>query len=384
MLRWAGRRTAMNGFKSPSVAVLYQALPPPTIGGVRKAAKPGGYSDSGADIAFTLRAAGHDVATPKPHPDPSAALDWVYPDTEAGMRRALRDGADTLWANTVLFERHPIEALLEEVWVVGQPPRAQQRFDDKFATNTLLRNSGLPVVRSILVGRAAGDGLQGLEDLGEGRLAELGLAYPLVVKPVRGRGSQGVMKVEDGSACAAAATRLLASAEFGDQLILEEYLAGEEVTVTVMPPSSGACPRSRADMPWTLPPVRRFNHQQGVAPYNGVVAVTRNSAAIDAAIEATPAFEALEAACIQAARLVEAMAPIRIDCRADARGVYRLFDLNMKPNMTGAGRPGREDQDSLTAIGARGLGMSYTDLLVEMLRGAWRLHRGTPMRRAGS
>lgn len=182
-----------------------------------------------------------------------------------------------------------------------------------------------------------------------------------------------------------AATRLLASAEFGDQLILEEFLAGEEVTVTVMPPSSGRGPRFRAGAPWVLPPVRRFNHQQGVAPYNGAVAVTRNSAVIDPAMEATPPLQALEAACIQAARLVEAMAPIRIDCRADAGGVYRLFDLNMKPNMTGAGRPGRDDQDSLTAIGARRLGMNYTDLLLEMLRGAWRLDRGArPARRTGS
>jgi hypothetical protein len=370
--------------RSPRVAVLYQALPPPTLGGVRKAAKPGGYSDSGADIAFTLRAAGYDVATPNPHPDPSVELDWVYADTEDGMRRAQRDGADTLWANTVLFEHHPIEALLEDIWVVGQTPRAQQRFDDKFATNALLRSSGLPVVRSVLIGGTSGGGAQGLDDLGDASLAELGFAYPLVVKPVRGRGSQGVTRVEDASTCAAAAAQLLACAEFGDQLILEECLAGEEVTVTVMPPSSGTCSRSRADMPWVFPPVRRFNHQHGVAPYNGVVAVTRNSAVIDAATEATPPFQALEAACIQAARLVEAMAPIRIDCRADASGVYRLFDLNMKPNMTGAGRPGRDDQDSLTAIGARGLGMNYTGLLVEMLRGAWRLHRGMPTRRAGS
>lgn len=374
----------MSESKSPRVAVLYQALPPPTLGGVRKAAKPGGYSDSGADVAFALRAAGCVVATPKPEPDPSVALDWVYPDTEEGICQALRDGADTLWANTVLFERHPIEALLEDVWVVGQTPRAQQRFDDKFATNALLRNSGLPAVRSVLVGATAGDAVHGVDDLGQRELTGLGLAYPLVVKPVRGRGSQGVTRVEDAATLAAAATRLLASAEFGDQLILEEYLAGEEVTVTVMPPSSGRCPRSRAGAPWVLPPVRRFNHQQGVAPYNGVVAVARNSAAIDPAMEATPPFQALEAACIQTARLVEAMAPIRIDCRADANGVYRLFDLNMKPNMTGAGRPGRDDQDSLTAIGARRLGMNYTDLLLEMLRGAWRLHRGTPMRRTGS
>lgn len=36
---------------SPHVAVRYQAIYPPTINGVRKP-KPGGYQDSGADIAY--------------------------------------------------------------------------------------------------------------------------------------------------------------------------------------------------------------------------------------------------------------------------------------------------------------------------------------------
>lgn len=46
----------------------------------------------------------------------------------------------------------------------------------------------------------------------------------------------------------------------------------------------------------------------------------------------------------------------------------------MKPNMTGAGRPGRSDQDSLSAIAARAAGWSYADLLVAMLGSAWRIH----------
>ena len=44
---------------------------------------------------------------------------------------------------------------------------------------------------------------------------------------------------------------------------------------------------------------------------------------------------------------------MRIDCRADRDGEYRIFDLNMKPNVTGVGRPGRADQDSLSLIAAR-------------------------------
>ncbi|PNP81819.1 hypothetical protein FNYG_04845 [Fusarium nygamai] len=45
--------------------------------------------------------------------------------------------------------------------------------------------------------------------------------------------------------------------------MVEEYLAGEEATVTVMPPTS------RGGSYWALPVVTRFNHIHGVAPYNG-------------------------------------------------------------------------------------------------------------------
>lgn len=39
-------------------------------------------------------------------------------------------------------------------------------------------------------------------------------------------------------------------------------------------------------------------------------------------------------------------------------------------NMTGPGRPGREDQSSLTALAASALGWSYTDLLQTTLNSA--------------
>lgn len=43
----------------------------------------------------------------------------------------------------------------------------------------------------------------------------------------------------------------------------------------------------------------------------------------------------------------------------------------MTLTMTGAGRPRRDDQNSLTAMAARGEGWSYADLLVNVRRQAW-------------
>ncbi|HUD93096.1 biotin carboxylase [Sphingobium sp.] len=347
-----------------AVAILYQALPPPVIDGLRKDAKPGGYSDGGADIAFVLRGQGHRVLTPAADPDPTRPLDWVFPDTVDGIATAIAAGATILWANSVLFEGHPLEAVLGQVRIVGQLPELMQRYDDKFATNRMLEQDGLPVARSFLMAQAARAGVWALAEV-EAALAEAGLSFPLIVKPVRGRGSQGVSRVADLVALRAAATGLIADAKFGDTLIIEEYLAGEEVTVTVMPPA-GDGRTHRA-----LRPVRRFDQKDGVAPYNGDVAVTANSVAISEHELASPTVQAMLGACVRAAALVGARAPIRIDCRADASGNFKLFDLNMKPNMTGPGRPGRDDQDCLSAIAARADGWDFARLLEAMLGAAW-------------
>lgn len=357
------------------VAILYQALPPPMINGLRKDAKPGGYSDGGADIAFVLRNMGHGVITPVADPDPVRPLDWLFPDTAQGIDAAIAAGATTLWANTVLFEGHPLEQHIGQVAIVGQLPAATQRFDDKFATNRLLKQAGLPVARSFLLAAKARPGVRALADL-KAAGSDLAVLFPLIVKPVRGRGSQGVTLTRSLAALRRTASTLVREARFGDTLMVEEFLDGEEMTVTVMPPASprpaghGTAGGNEAGH-WALPPVRRFDQKAGVAPYNGDVAVTANSAAIDPARLNEPAIVAMIAACVDAARLVDARAPIRVDCRADGSGRFKLFDLNMKPNMTGPGRPGREDQDCLSAIAARAAGWDFAALLRAMLAAAW-------------
>ncbi|KAK0340742.1 hypothetical protein LTR94_029236, partial [Friedmanniomyces endolithicus] len=222
---------------TPSIAILYQALPPPVIDGLRKDAKPGGYSDGGADIGFALRGRGVSVVTPVQSPDPAKAMDWVFPDTEAGLAQALAAGADTLWANTVLFEGHPLEAVMGQVGIIGQVPALMQAFDDKYETNAVLARAGLPVARSFLLSKTERQGVYGFDALEAGLAAE-GFSAPLIVKPVRGRGSQGVSLAKSLEEARAAAHALLEGGAFGDTLMIEEFLSGEEVTVTVMPPQS--------------------------------------------------------------------------------------------------------------------------------------------------
>ncbi|MFC0205462.1 D-alanine--D-alanine ligase family protein [Novosphingobium soli] len=342
-----------------AIAILYQALEPPVIAGQRKEAKPGGYSDSGADIGFALASAGCSLVTPAARPHPDRAFDWVWPDTPEGIAAALAAGATLLWANTVVFAGHPIEAASRKAWIVGPDPRTMEEIDDKLATNARLLAAGLPVARSWRVDGAAPD----IASL----LAPFADHLQLVVKPLRGRGSQGVSVARDEGQLLEQVTALAASGRFGNAVMLEQFLPGQEITVTVMP----AAAREGATAPFALPPVERFGQADDVAPYNGDVPVRLNSEAMSEQERAAPAVHAASAACERAAALIGIRSPMRIDCRADAEGRFLLFDVNSKPNLTGAGRPGRDDEDSLSTMAAAAIGWSYADLLVATARGAW-------------
>ena len=346
-----------------AVAVLHQGHTPPEVGGIRKPLKPGGYADSSADIACALQNAGVPIVLPTTSPDPRRDLDWSFPDTNEGIQKAVLGGAGILWANTVLYAGHPIEqALSAGVALVGQPPRSVQGFDDKRHTNELLRAAGCPVAAALVIGAPE-------ISLAEERLRERGWEMPVIVKPIRGRGSAGVQRVDRWEDLRSALDSLIPV--YGTAVLVEEYLPGEEVTISVLPPGSYEFEdrERQVEQYWSLPPVLRFNHQDGIAPYSGVVAVTKNSRALGPR-EEDAALRTLRAHCERAAA-VSARMVIRIDCRQDRSGDWRLFDLNMKPNMTGAGRPGRDDQDSLTALAARAMGWDYAALVLNLLNQAW-------------
>lgn len=354
-----------------NIALLYQALLPPMIDGLRKDGKPGGYSDGGADIAFVLKQHHRSVITPILNPSADIAFDWVFPDTQEGIDAALKAGATHLWLNTVLFDGHPIERVPTTIYKIGQTPKAMQRFDDKFETNHLLSQSNLPVAQSYLVGQQVHTGILSLTEL-QKKIEQGQMSFPLVVKPVRGRGSQGVSVVHDFTDLKTTLEQLEQEQKFGSYFMIEELLEGTEITLTIMPPIKGSDRWNAHSDYWALRPVHRFNQKDYIAPYNGDTPVTENSAAIGLTELQSVEMQAIVQACVKAAEMVEAKAPIRIDCRANKEGVFKIFDLNMKPNMTGAGRPGREKQDCLSMISVRAEGWEFIDLLDMMIASAWR------------
>ncbi|CAN9395194.1 unnamed protein product [Alternaria alternata] len=353
----------MSTTSTPRVAVLYQELDPPLINGVRKPKKPGGYRDSGADIAYVLKhQCAIDVITPVSAPDPERDVDWCFGDSERGMMNAIEKGATHFWANTILFAKHPLQtspsltSVAKTLKVVGQPPKLVELFDDKSFVNNLLRARGGFTLSSA----------HGVHD--EQALADLlrvDLKYPVVAKPVRGRGSYGVKVCRSPEELNEHCRGLLKEET---SVIIEDYLAGQEATVTVMPPS----PATGHDDYWAMPVVERFNHAEGVAPYNGIVAVLQNSRCLSETEHSSdPNYSDIQRQCVEVAKLLQCTAPIRVDVRRfeeSKSSPFALFDVNMKPNMTGPGRPGRELQASLTALAAAGLAWDYPTLLSEILK----------------
>jgi hypothetical protein len=134
------------------IAIIYQAKAPPTRNGILKPMKPGGYSDSGADIAFSLRRQNIHVVTPVENPGTESDLDWVFPDTIEGIQSAVEKGATVIWLNTVLYKGHPVEDFIKKgIAVVEQIPENVDLYDDKWITNNLLKANGLPIPKSVMI-----------------------------------------------------------------------------------------------------------------------------------------------------------------------------------------------------------------------------------------
>ena len=346
----------------PRVAILYQCGLPPIKDGMQKPMKPGGYSDSGADIAFQLIKNKILVITSNPNPKVNNDFDWVFPDTAQGILSALDKGANIFWLNTLLYQGHPIEKFYgENIEFVGQLPKETDIYDDKWVTNNVLRDNGLSVPKASLI----------TKDKQYNYLENL--QYPLVMKPLRGRGSQGVIRIEKETELQPKLGKLFSEGKYGNALYLEKFLVGQEITITVMPPGKYEINKEIKNMnkPWSLPAVKRFNHINGVAPYNWIVAVRENSCVLEDDELKTKAIIEIYQQCEKAATIVNSKAPIRIDGRADENGKYWIFDLNMKPNLTGASRPHRQNQDCLSVIAGQKIGWSYGDYLVNMFQQRW-------------
>lgn len=163
---------------------------------------------SGSAVAGALRARGYDVVE-------------IAVDREVAARlRAERVEVVFNALHGRYGEDGCIQGLLEMLGVpyTGAGVLGSAIAMDKWATKRLLQAAGVPTARAMLIGRGESPGT-------------LPAPYPLVFKP-RGEGSSnGVSIVRDSAAVPAA---LAEARRFDDDVIVEEYVPGREVTVGIL------------------------------------------------------------------------------------------------------------------------------------------------------
>jgi len=218
---------------------------------------------------------------------------------------------------------------------------------DKVMTKRLWQWEGLPTPAHVLLRRNHGKDT----DL-QAVVKKLGL--PLIVKPSREGSSLGLTRVTEAAALAAAVER---AAALDPDVLCEQFIAGEEVTVPIL-----GC----GDQARTLPMIRivapggNYDHQHKYFTDEVRYLVPSGLPAGEELLISELVLRAFHSlGCRGWAR-----ADVMID--AVSRKPY-LLEINTSPGMTG---------HSLVPMSARAAGLSYEDLCLEVLASARLDHTG--------
>jgi D-alanine-D-alanine ligase len=179
---------------------------------------------SGARVEDSLERLGHEVVPIDVGMDLVARLDEARPDV-AFVALHGRGGEDGT-----------VQELLEMLGIpyTGSGVHACVRCSDKVLAKHALRDGGLPTPDWVLLGEIA------LHELGAGEALpgiEARLGFPLVVKPVSQGSSLGVKFARSAAELPRA---LVAALSYGTRVLLERYVKGRELAVSLLAGPDGA------------------------------------------------------------------------------------------------------------------------------------------------
>ena len=205
---------------------------------------------------------------------------------------------------------------------------------DKWRTKLVWQATAVPTPRYRMV-TAATDWMR--------IVAELGL--PLIVKPVREGSTIGLTKVTtvDNDELALAYDE---AAKHDDLVLVEEFVAGTELTVSIL--DRRALPLIRIEAP--------HGNYDYHAKYFSDETKYFCPCGLPAAVE-----REIQAASLAAFDIVGCTGWGRLDLILRADGSYSFLEVNTSPGMTG---------HSLVPMAAKEAGISFADLCIAILRGA--------------
>ncbi len=287
---------------------------------------------SGARVANALAHLGHDVASI---------------DVGGDLVARLRDVA----AHVAFVALHgpfgedgTVQELLE---VVGMPYTASGvsaciRCSDKVLAKHAMRDAGIPTPDFFAFNETA------FRELGAaGALPEMEqrLAFPIVVKPA----SQGsALGIKFARTAADVPTALVAAFSYGDKVLLERYVAGRDLAVSVLEGDAG---------PIALPVVEAVPRDREFYDFEARYEIGRTDFLCPAELAGGVAQRA-QGLAVEAYRLLGCYGFARIDLMLDETGALYVLEANVIPGLT---------DTSLLPQAAEAAGISFEDVVARLV-----------------
>ncbi len=277
-----------------------------------------------------------------------------------------RRGIQLAWLNTGGVQGdNPVchaAALLEMLGIpyIGHSPLHAALLDEKDVFKRMLRSAGLPTAPFVTWHPEEDEPLAR-------RLEQVFGPYhgPFVVKPVSGRASLHVSRVEGPAEAEARASEVFAATH--RPVLVEQFLSGREFCVAVGGPivcRGGQLLHRGGPFVFSI-------LQRKLEPGEHIfTSMDRKAISGDRAALVPPGSlrDRLERLARRIYREFDLKSLVRIDVRADERGRLHVLEANPKPDLK---RPG-PGVTSLVALGLPDEGMTYHDLVLGLL--ADRLH----------
>ena len=278
-----------------------------------------------------------------------AGLEASLRDADAGLVAALAgDPGATVFPvlHGASGEDGAIRAVLELLGVhyVGSRPDACRLAFDKSIAKSVVARAGLRTPEALALASAT------FRDLGAPALLDAlvdRLGLPLVVKPNSGGSALGTSVVHDRDALPAA---MVGAYAYADVVIVEQFVTGTEVAVSVIDTGSGAT---------ALPPVE-IEPDGGIYDYAARYTAGRTEFFAPARLEPQIAEVVAEAA-VTAHEALGLRDLSRTDMIVDTAGVPWFFEVNVSPGMT---------ETSLTPQAVRAGGLDLGQVCADLVRAA--------------
>jgi D-alanine-D-alanine ligase len=176
-------------------------------------------------------------------------------------------------------------------------------------------------------------------------------SYPVIVKPSRQGSTIGVTKVERESDLEKALDLAL---QFDDQIIVEQFITGMEVTASVLGTRS----------PEALPLIE-IAFESGIYDYTTKYSESSGHHIIPARVSPETALK-IERMAVHAFQVLDCRQFARVDFIVTSENIPYVLEVNTIPGMT---------EVSLFPDSAKAVGISFKDLVVRLVNEAWSLSK---------